>query len=143
MSDHLATSEPKEKSVNAIGVEVEKVILATGALERPILFGDNDRPGVMLASAVGKYVKRYGVVPGREIVMFTNNDSVYQEIAELGARNVPIKAVVDLRDTLSDYAAAVKEKYNLRIYHNAAVVRAVGGQSFKIGHPQQWRNPDV
>ncbi|NVJ93560.1 MAG: sarcosine oxidase subunit alpha family protein [Methylocystaceae bacterium] len=132
VSDHLTTSEAKGKiRQRHLVLKSKKVILATGALERPILFGDNDRPGVMLASAVGKYVKRYGVVPGREIVMFTNNDSIYQEIAELGARNVPIKAVVDLRDTLSDYAAAVKEKYNLRIYHNAAVVRAVGGKALK------------
>ncbi|MGQ0651114.1 MAG: 2Fe-2S iron-sulfur cluster-binding protein [Betaproteobacteria bacterium] len=52
-----------------------EVVLATGAHERPIVFGDNDRPGVMLASAVEIYLRKYAVAPGKRIVVFTNNDS--------------------------------------------------------------------
>ena len=50
------------------------MILATGAHERPLVFGNNDLPGVMLASAVSAYIHRYGVLPGRDAVLFTNND---------------------------------------------------------------------
>jgi sarcosine oxidase subunit alpha len=57
-------------------VRARRIVLATGALERPIVFADNDRPGVMLASAARAYAERYGVLVGRRAVVFTTNDSV-------------------------------------------------------------------
>ena len=54
------------------------MILATGAIERPIAFANNDRPGIMLASAARGMVERYGVSPGSAGVVFTNNDDAYQ-----------------------------------------------------------------
>ena len=53
-------------------------MLATGALERPIVFPGNDRPGVMLASAAERFANEFGVVAGKDIVVFTNNDSAYR-----------------------------------------------------------------
>ena len=73
------------------------MILATGAHERPLVFG-NDLPGVMLASAVSAYIHRYGVLPGRDAVLFTNNDRAYQaaiDLADCGARVVVVDARVD------------------------------------------------
>ncbi|MEM7376694.1 MAG: sarcosine oxidase subunit alpha family protein [Pseudomonadota bacterium] len=58
-------------------LRAKQVVLATGAIERPLVFADNDRPGVMLASAVRTYQHRYGVLPGNAVVVFTNNDSAY------------------------------------------------------------------
>ena len=59
-------------------LEVSQVVLATGAIERPLVFAENDRPGVMLAGAVRTYVNRYGARPGNRAVVFTNNDSAYR-----------------------------------------------------------------
>jgi sarcosine oxidase subunit alpha len=56
-------------------VRARQVVLATGAHERPIVFADNDRPGILLASAARTYLHRYGVRPGARAVVFTTNDS--------------------------------------------------------------------
>ena len=60
-----------------------QVVLATGAIERPLVFCNNDRPGVMLASGVSEYIHRYGVLPGSRVVVFTNNDSAYRTAFDL------------------------------------------------------------
>ena len=73
-----------------------QVILATGAIERPIAFANNDRPGVMLASAARGMVERYGVSPGASGVVFTNNDDAYQTAIVLKDAGVGVR-VVDSR----------------------------------------------
>jgi sarcosine oxidase subunit alpha len=64
-------------------VRARGVVLATGAIERPLVFPNNDRPGVMSAAAVRQYIRRYGVRPGRRAVVLTNNDSAYDAAIEL------------------------------------------------------------
>jgi sarcosine oxidase subunit alpha len=64
-------------------VRAKGVVLATGAIERPLVFPNNDRPGVMSAAAVRQYIRRYGVRPGRHAVVLTNNDSAYDAAVEL------------------------------------------------------------
>ncbi|HIY86331.1 MAG TPA: (2Fe-2S)-binding protein, partial [Candidatus Yaniella excrementavium] len=66
-------------------VRAQQVVLATGAHERPLVFKNNDRPGVMLASAVRTYLNRYAVRAGEQIAIFTTNDSVYPLVHELQA----------------------------------------------------------
>lgn len=78
-------------------IQTQQAILATGASERPLVFSHNDRPGVMLASAARCYVNRYGVQPGRNAVLFTNNDSAYATAFDLMQAGVAVKAIVDLR----------------------------------------------
>jgi sarcosine oxidase, subunit alpha len=77
-------------------VRAGQVILATGAIERPIAFANNDRPGVMLASAARGLVERYGVAPGVKGVVFTNNDDAYQTAIVLKDAGVSVR-VVDSR----------------------------------------------
>jgi sarcosine oxidase subunit alpha len=72
------------------------VILATGSIERPIAFANNDRPGVMLASAARGMVERYGVAPGSNGVVFTNNDDAYQTAIVLKDAGIGVR-VVDSR----------------------------------------------
>jgi methylglutamate dehydrogenase subunit C len=72
----------------------KSIVFATGALERPLIFGDNDRPGVMLASAAQTYLNRYAVVTGRRIIIATNNDSAWHSAAEL-ARGGGAVTIVD------------------------------------------------
>jgi NADPH-dependent 2,4-dienoyl-CoA reductase/sulfur reductase-like enzyme len=73
-------------------------VLAAGSHERPLVFGGNDRPGVMTASAVRTYINRYGVSPGRSGVVFTNNNSGYRTARDLVAAGIEVRAVVDSRD---------------------------------------------
>src|SRR6266849_7120548 len=78
-------------------VRAKPVVLATGAHDRPLLFANNDRPGIMLAGAARTYVNRYGVAPGKRAVIFTNNDSTDVVAADLKRAGIIVEAVVDVR----------------------------------------------
>ncbi len=78
-------------------VRASRVVLATGAIERPLVFADNDRPGVMLASAARAYANRYAVRAGAHAVVFTNNDSAYAAALDLQRAGVEVMAIVDAR----------------------------------------------
>src|SRR5262249_5120436 len=78
-------------------VRAKEVILATGAIERPIAFANNDRPGIMLASAARALVERYGVAPGMRGVVFTNNDDAYLTALSLKRSGVGVAAIIDVR----------------------------------------------
>ncbi len=80
-------------------VRAKQVILATGASERPLVFSNNDRPGVMMMSAVLAYVQQFSVRPGRKAVIFTNNNSIYEGIPTLLSSDIEIIAIVDIRKT--------------------------------------------
>ncbi|MCG2620991.1 sarcosine oxidase subunit alpha family protein [Arthrobacter sp. I2-34] len=113
-------------------IRAKQVVLAPGALERPITFANNDRPGVMLANAVRSYVNRYAVAPGRNAVFFTTNDSVYDAVQELAAAGVKVAAVVDAREQLSARAAAVRAA-GVEVITGSAVVDTEGaGQAGRI-----------
>ncbi|MBI09999.1 MAG: sarcosine oxidase subunit alpha [Rhodospirillaceae bacterium] len=91
-------------------VRAKQIILATGAIERSLVFAENDRPGIMLASAAQTYVNRYGVAPGSRIVVFTNNDSAYGAAIDMSAAGIVIEAVVDLRSQVDgDYPRLARE----------------------------------
>jgi sarcosine oxidase subunit alpha len=96
-TDHLPREERRGARERIWRVRAKEVVLATGAQERPPVFGNNDRPGVMLASAVSAYVNRYGVRPGRRAVIFTNNDSAYRTALDLVAVGGAVAAVIDAR----------------------------------------------
>ena len=78
-------------------VRARQVVLAQGSLERPLVFCNNDRPGVMLASAVSTYIERYAVLPGRRALVFTNNDSAYSAAISLAGAGAEVAAIVDSR----------------------------------------------
>ncbi|WP_103350875.1 2Fe-2S iron-sulfur cluster-binding protein [Amycolatopsis sp. CA-128772] len=79
-------------------IRAKRIIIATGAHERPIVFPDNDRPGIMLASAARTYLNRYGVLAGRRVVVFTTNDSAYEAASELAGAGAEIVRIVDARE---------------------------------------------
>ena len=78
-------------------VRARRVVLATGAAERPLVFADNDRPGVMLPSAAVAYVRRYAVRPGSRAVAVTNNNSTYRTVLELVEAGVEVPVLADIR----------------------------------------------
>ena len=78
-------------------VRAGQVILATGSIERPIAFAHNDRPGVMLSQAVRTYVQRFGVVPGKRVVIATNNDDAYKTAQAIQNTGAQVVAMLDAR----------------------------------------------
>ncbi len=77
-------------------------ILAAGAMERPIVFANNDRPGILLASSIRDYLNRWGVCPGESIAVFTNNNDAYRTVRDLTAAGVNVAAVIDSRSDAPD-----------------------------------------
>ena len=109
LNDHLPLSERRGGREKLWQVRARQVVLATGAAERPMVFANNDRPGIMLASAVSTYANRYAVQAGSRAVVFTNNDSAYQTALDLKAAGVDVVAVIDLRaDSASELANSVR-----------------------------------
>jgi len=82
-------------------VRPRHILLASGAIEQGLIFPGNDRPGIMLAGALRHYLNRYAVLPGRQVVIATNNDSAYQTVFDLLDRGVPVGAVVDSRESIA------------------------------------------
>ena len=97
VSDHLADGGGKPRQI-LWRVYSKQAIVCAGAIERGIAFGNNDRPGVMLAGAVRAYANRWAVAPGRRVAVFTNNDDGWRTAADLAAKDIEIAAVVDSRD---------------------------------------------
>jgi methylglutamate dehydrogenase subunit C len=101
-------------------IVAKRSILAAGALERSIAFENNDRPGIMMASAVRTYLNRYGVSPGKRVTVFANNDDARRTARDLAAAGVAIAAVIDSRD-----GASVDEDFPV---HVGAVVTDTKGR---------------
>ncbi len=97
VTDHLPAPGPDLPRERLWRVRAREVILAAGAIERPLLFAHNDRPGVMLAGAAREYLVRYGVKVGHQVVVATADDSAYRAALDLAAAGVTVKLVADLR----------------------------------------------
>lgn len=102
VSDHVAVPQVHQPRQRLWRFVAKQTVVATGATERPIVFGNNDLPGVMLASAVRTYINRFGVAPGKRAVVFGNNDDIAATVTDLVAAGVTIAAVVDSRPGSSD-----------------------------------------
>ena len=100
-------------------ITARRTILASGALERPIAFPMNDRPGIMMASAVETYLHRYGVVPGQRVTLFANNDSARATARALMSAGVQVAAILDSRT----HASAVED---CPVYLGARVTNTAG-----------------
>jgi len=126
LTEHLPVSTRKGTRELMWKVRAKRVVLATGAHERPIVFGNNDLPGVMLASAVSTYLHRYAVLPGRNAVVFTNNDDAYQCALDLKAAGANV-TVVDPRPMESKGALpAAARRYGVRVLNDAVITAAHG-----------------
>jgi sarcosine oxidase, subunit alpha len=97
VTDHLRAPPAHLPRERLWQVRAREVVLATGAIERPLVFPGNDRPGILLAGAARTYLNRYGVLPGTRAVVVTAGDSGYQAAIDLAQAGVAIAAVADLR----------------------------------------------
>jgi sarcosine oxidase, subunit alpha len=107
LHDHLPIPQRFGQRERIWRVRAKEVVLATGAQERPLVFGNNDRPGIMLASAASAYANRYGVRLASRAVVFTNNDAGYRSALDLARSGVVVAAVVDSRAPVTAAAQAV------------------------------------
>jgi sarcosine oxidase subunit alpha len=97
VADHLLQPAPGQPRQRLWKIVAKRSILSTGAIERPITFGGNDRPGVMMASAVQAYVNRYAASPGRRVAIFTSTDSGARVALDLKSAGVDVVALIDAR----------------------------------------------
>ncbi|HEY1075556.1 MAG TPA: 2Fe-2S iron-sulfur cluster-binding protein [Fontimonas sp.] len=109
-------------------IRAREVVLATGAIERPVVFPNNDRPGVMLAGAARQYLHLYGVRVGQDVVIATNNDSAYAVAAELADAGLRIVAVIDSRERSDGAHVKALEARGVRIEWQSAPTDTRGAQ---------------
>ncbi len=107
-------------------VRAKRVVLAAGAIERPLVFADNDRPGIMLSSAVRTYVNRFGIAPGRKVLLFTNNDDAYRTALALKARDVAVAGIVDIRAKVDGPLARAVSEAGIPVHAGQAIVSTRG-----------------
>ena len=126
VSDHLLIPAPHEPRQRMWKIVARHTILASGATERPIVFGGNDRPGVMLASAVRTYVNRFRVAPGRQVALFTASDDGWKTVSELVRAGVGAATVVEARaDVLPDLMSFALS-HGVRVMLGAQVIGTSG-----------------
>lgn len=127
VSDHLAEPLPHQPRQRMWNIRAGRVVIAAGAVEQPLVFGDNDRPNVMLAGAVRAYVNEFGVLPGERAVIFANNDDGYRTALDLARVGAAVKAVVDPRaDGAGEIAGKVRD-LGIPVLTGHAISRAHGG----------------
>lgn len=97
VSDHLATPAPDKPRQIMWRIYTKRSLLCAGAIERPIAFENNDRPGIMLAGAIRSYANRWAATPAQNIAIFTNNDDGHRTASDLLAKGVNISAIIDTR----------------------------------------------
>jgi sarcosine oxidase subunit alpha len=100
LTDHMDVAPDHLPRERLWQVRARHVLLATGALERPLIFPGNDKPGVMLAGAAHTYLHRYGVRVGSKAVIVTSDDDAYQTALDLKAAGVEIAAIADVRSSI-------------------------------------------
>ena len=95
-------------------------------MERPLIFNNNDRPGIMLSSSIKKYIDFYGVKCGQKISLFTNNDTAYETAISLNNSGVNVNSVIDIRDKTSSLIVKQAEKLGIKIHWKSTVVNTKG-----------------
>ena len=144
VADHRPASDELSPRQRLWKVRSKRVILATGAHERPLVFADNDRPGIMLAGAAQTYLNRYGVRIGNRPLIFTNNDSAYPYALDLAAAGGDIAAIVDLRSDPSQHPAAQRmADLRIEVLRGHAVVGTAGRKPNPRGANHGRSTPQV
>jgi sarcosine oxidase subunit alpha len=129
VSDHLAVPRPHQPRQRLWKIVAKRSVLAAGAIERPIVFGGNDRPGVMMASAVRTYLNRFGVIPGRRVALFTTADDGWKTAFDLADAGVTVEAIVEARVDIPPSLLNEAKRLEARVFCGARVVDARGSQA--------------
>ena len=127
LTDHLPIEQRKEKTRHKLlKIRAKKVITATGSLERPMIFDNNDRPGILLSSAIKRYIDFFGVACGEKNILFTNNDSAYETAISLIQKGINVEAIIDNREKVDSKLVYEVEKNNVKIFKGYTITNTFG-----------------
>ena len=130
ISEHMPKTEkfmPKQKLWY---IRAKEVVISSGSIERPIVFGNNDTPGIMLSSAAKEYMKVYGVLVGKKPLIFTNNDSAYETAIEFKKNGINPIVLDSRKELISDLITEAKD-LGIDIKFEHVVVNANGYRKVK------------
>jgi len=128
LTDHLATPPAHLPRERLWQVRARRVVLATGAIERPLVFPGNDRPGIMLAGAAQTYLNRHGVRVGNRAVVVTASDGAYQAALDLQAQGVEIALIADVRSSATGPLPEAARRARIETVDSATVLATEGGR---------------
>ena len=123
--DHIENPNKYKPRQRLWYIRAKEVIISTGSLERALVFGNNDRPGIILASAAKEYMKVYGVLVGKKPIVFTNNDSGYETAIEFKKNGID-PLVLDVRSNIESPVIQEAKNLNINIKFSYGVVNALG-----------------
>jgi len=126
VTDHLATPDPALPRERLWQVRAQQIVLATGAIERPLVFSSNDRPGIMLAGAARCYLHRYGVRTGRRAVLATSHDAAYEVAIDLAKAGVTVAAIADSRRAPPSGLAAAACDAGIEVLAGTVIANTTG-----------------
>jgi len=130
ISDHLPKTNKYTPKQRLWYIRAKEVLISSGSIERPLVFGNNDTPGVMLSSAAKEYLKIYGVLVGKKPLVFTNNDSGYETAIEFKKNGID-PVVLDTRKDPSSEIVNEAKSLNIDIKFSYVVVAAKGYKKVK------------
>ena len=156
-TDHLGDAAPiGEVRQRLHRVRAKRVVLAAGAHERPLVYGNNDVPGNMLAGAVSTYVRRYGVAPGKQLVLSTTNDYAYRVALDCLEAGIKVVAIADARSNPKGAWVEEARAKGLRVLTGSAVIEVRGSkrvsaariaainlQAHTVTSPGEWLDCDL
>ncbi|MBM6551524.1 sarcosine oxidase subunit alpha [Marinomonas ostreistagni] len=129
LTDHIADRAPNGQVRQRYHrVRAKWVVLATGAHERPLVYGNNDVPGCMVANAVSTYINRYGVVPGNELVLMTTNDNAYRTAIDWHDAGRKVQAIVDTRKNPTGALVEAARERGITVIAGSAVIDVQGSK---------------
>ena len=126
VTDHVALPGRDLPRERLWQVRAKKVVLATGSIERHMVFANNDRPGIMLASAARSFLNHHGVAVGRNVGVYTAHDSAYEAAFDLKRAGVSIAAIIDSRSHPGDAVLAEARALGIDVLTGHAVTDTSG-----------------
>ncbi|KRD51281.1 sarcosine oxidase subunit alpha [Ensifer sp. ENS10] len=126
VTDHLAALDKSLPRERLWQVRAKKVILANGQIERHMVFANNDRPGIMLASAGRTYLNHFGVAVGSKVGVYTAHDSAYEAAFDLKRAGVTVAAIVDCRENPGEAVLAEARRLGIEVLTGHSVIKAGG-----------------
>ncbi|OKP78868.1 sarcosine oxidase subunit alpha [Ensifer adhaerens] len=126
VTDHLAALDKSLPRERLWQVRAKKVILANGQIERHMVFANNDRPGIMLASAGRTYLNHFGVAVGSKVGVYTAHDSAYEAAFDLKRASVSVPVIVDCRENPGEAVLAEARKLGIEVLTGHSVIKAGG-----------------
>ena len=138
LTDHMSEVPDGRAREQLHRIRAKRVILAQGAIERPLVFNGNDKPGVMLSNAAQTYLNKYGVRVGDNISVFTSHDSAYETAFEMCDAKVNVSVIIDLRKEIDTDLLAKAQNRGIEVHLNSSISKTYGKlriNSFEVFEP--------